>query len=91
MVIYEALCFDVAQGQMNGAPSETFMRVMSLLETLKFPKEINIFDNNQQLEMLLERFSYPLFIQPAGIIWFVQPMENGRFLGYMSLPVFKGR
>ena len=23
VVIYEALCFDVAQGQMNGAPNET--------------------------------------------------------------------
>ena len=24
IVIYEALCFDVAQGQMNGAPDETW-------------------------------------------------------------------
>ena len=24
VVIYEALCFDVAQGQMNGAPNETW-------------------------------------------------------------------
>ena len=23
VVIYEALCFDIAQGQMNGAPNET--------------------------------------------------------------------
>ena len=23
IVIYEALCFDIAQGQMNGAPNET--------------------------------------------------------------------
>ena len=36
VVIYEALCFDVAQGQMNGAPNETrSKRVRSLVTQLR--------------------------------------------------------
>ena len=32
VVIYKALCFDVAQGQMNGAPNETLYLVEGLNE-----------------------------------------------------------
>ena len=61
-VIYKALCFEVAQVQMNGAPNETFVKLRALLWDPLWVPFWRIFLLGSMKEVCLISFLSPLLI-----------------------------